>query len=240
MKKITVLKISALILFAIGVWFIFQQFDTKDKFQEILQWVEELGLWAPVFFVGLYLCTAGILLPVVVLTIGAGVLFGIIGGTILITFAYCLSASILFLISRNWSRSSLAKKLENNPKFEAIDKAIENDGWKIVAMLRFVPILNSNIVNYACGLTRISLQKYLLGTFLGIFPGAIMYAYVGFLMGDISTMDRETNAKSTVEWVLLIFGLAATIFTTVYITQKVKKALPENIRQTKEEDDQKS
>lgn len=208
-----------------GIVYVILHFNPQAHSADTLIWIKAQGWRAPALFVLLFLSTAGIVMPVVLLVVAAGILFGVFQGTLIILFCTLLSATILFLIARKCGCSGISKKIEANPKFKAIDAAIAERGWKIVAMLRLVPILNSNLISYACGLSRIHLKDYLAGTLLGSFPAAVLYTYIGFLIGDIAKMGVKASGRSPLEWAMAIAGLIATAVLTVYIIRLAKKIL---------------
>ncbi|PIW65066.1 MAG: hypothetical protein COW13_00115, partial [Candidatus Omnitrophica bacterium CG12_big_fil_rev_8_21_14_0_65_50_5] len=190
-----------------GIVYVVLHSNSQARFTDALVWIKTQGWRAPALFVLLFLSTAGIVMPVAFLVVAAGILFGVFQGTLIILFCTLLSATILFLIARKAGCGNISKTIEANPKFKAIDAAIAKSGWKIVAMLRLVPILNSNLINYACGLTRIHLKNYLMGTLLGSFPAAVLYTYIGFLIGDIAKMHAQNSGRSAMEWALVIVSL---------------------------------
>jgi uncharacterized membrane protein YdjX (TVP38/TMEM64 family) len=82
-----------------------------------------------------------------------------------------------------------------------------------------------NVLNYAYGLTGVSLKDYFFGS-LGMIPGTIMYVYIGSLAGSIATIGTETQPTNpTVQWAIRIIGFIATVMVTLYVTHVARKAL---------------
>ena len=81
------------------------------------------------------------------------------------------------------------------------------------------------MLNYALGLTRVSLRDYLLASWIGMMPGTVMYVYLGSL-ANVGAGHRE---RTTSEWILYGVGLLATIVVTVFVTRLAKKALAKKI-----------
>lgn len=73
------------------------------------------------------------------------------------------------------------KLAENNTKFKAIDKAIGRNGFKVVTLLRLSPLLPLSLSNYFYGLTSVDLPSYVTGSWLGMFPGTVLYVLAGDL-----------------------------------------------------------
>jgi uncharacterized membrane protein YdjX (TVP38/TMEM64 family) len=184
-----------------------------------LDWVANLGLWGPLVFLILYVLACVCFIPGSILTLGAGALFGVIKGTIMVSLSATLGATAAFLVGRYLARDWVARKIERNPKFRAIDKAVAEEGWKIVLLTRLSPVFPFNLLNYAFGLTRIRLRDYVLASWIGTLPGTVLYVYVG------SLAHVGARHTTTAEWVLRGVGLLATLAVTIVLTRVAKKAL---------------
>ena len=146
--------------------------------QQFINWVRGLGALGYIVYTLGY-AIAGLFLPASVLTIGAGVLFGIIGGTIVVMIGATLAATIAFVLARTVLRKRIEKMTANHPKFRAVDRAIAREGPKIVVLVRLAAVFPFLFVNYAFGLTGIRTLPYVIATFIGILPGAIAFVYLG-------------------------------------------------------------
>jgi uncharacterized membrane protein YdjX (TVP38/TMEM64 family) len=138
-----------------------------------------------------------------------------------------------FLIGRYFARNWVTQKVQGNPQFQAIDRAIAREGFKIVLLTRLSPIFPFNLLNYALGITQVSLQDYLLGS-LGMIPGTILYVYIGSLAGSIATIGQQRTIDPQAQqwkWALQIVGFIATIAVTIYITKVAKAALNESLKE---------
>src|SRR5512134_2247807 len=133
-------------------------------------WVESLGVWGPVVFVLGYIVATVAFVPGSLLTLGAGAIFGLVQGTALVLAGATLGASAAFLVSRYLARDAVERRLAGNARFAAIDRAVGAQGRKIVLLLRLSPVFPFNLLNYALGLTRVSLADYALAAF-GMLPG---------------------------------------------------------------------
>jgi uncharacterized membrane protein YdjX (TVP38/TMEM64 family) len=200
-------------------------FQPQLFLKNTLQWIDGLGTIGPLAFIGIYIIATIAFLPGSILTLGAGVVFGVGLGTIYVFIGAMLGATAAFLVGRYLARNWVAQKIAGNSKFRAIDQAVGQDGLKIVLLTRLSPVFPFNFLNYAFGLTSVSLQDYVLGS-VGILPGTIMYVYLGSLAGNlalIGTAAQPTN--SNLQWALQIIGLLATVVVTVYVTRLAKQAL---------------
>lgn len=200
-----------------------------ELLRQALQWINGLGPAGALAFIALYAVAAVAFLPGSILTLGAGAVFGIVAGTIYAFTGATLGAIAAFLVGRYLARGWVAGKIKDNPKFLAIDRAVGQAGFKIVLLTRLSPVFPFNLLNYAFGITAVSLRDYALAS-IGMIPGALMYVYIGSLAGSLATLGSASAAThSELQWALRIVGLVATVAVTVYITRIARKALAERI-----------
>src|SRR5437660_4191126 len=83
-------------------------------------------------FILIYILACVLFLPGSLLTLGAGVLFGVMRGAVIVSIASTLGATAAFLVGRLLARDWVAKRIQTKPKFKAIDEAVAVEGWKIV------------------------------------------------------------------------------------------------------------
>src|SRR6185312_15377195 len=96
--------------------------------------------WAPAVFVAVYVGACLALVPASLLTVAGGAIFGLLAGTLLVFIGATVGASAAFLIARYVARRPVARRIAARPQFEAIDRAIGVEGFKIVALLRLSPL----------------------------------------------------------------------------------------------------
>ncbi|MBD2484831.1 TVP38/TMEM64 family protein [Planktothrix sp. FACHB-1365] len=196
----------------------------------LLDWVEHLGFWGPIAFIIIYNLATILFIPGSLLTLGAGVIFGVIWGSIYVSIGSVIGATFAFLIGRYLARNWVAKKLENYENFKAIDQAVGEEGWKIVGLTRLSPIFPFNLLNYAFGLTNVSLKDYFLASWIGMLPGTILYVYLGSLVGSLAQLGMGERSRTPIEWLLYGIGLMATVIVTIYITKIAQNALNQKIK----------
>lgn len=193
--------------------------------QALLQWVDGLGMWGPVVLGVAYIVACIAFVPGFILTLGAGALFGVLTGAITISIASTLGATCAFLIARYAARDQVEAWIAAKPRFAAIESAIGQKGWRVILLIRLSPLLPFNVLNYALGLTSISLRDYFFASWVGMFPGTLLYVYVGSLLGDLAQLDAGARTRSGLEWAYYAMGLVATFLVTVYVTRIARKAL---------------
>ena len=201
--------------------------DAPARLRDALQWVDQLGWLGVGIFIALYVLACIFFIPGSMLTLGAGVVFGVTKGSIIVSIASTLGATAAFIAGRYLARDWIGGKIAGNAKFKAIDDAIGREGWRIVGLTRLSPIFPFNLLNYAFGVTRISLGQYVLASWIGMMPGTMMYVYIGSLAGSLATLgsDGAEQQKSPAQWALYAVGLLATVAVTVYVTKIARKAL---------------
>lgn len=193
--------------------------------ERALDWVGALGVRGQVLFVLIYIVATVLLIPGSALGLGAGALFGVVRGSVLVSLASTLGATCAFLLGRYLARDWVARRIERRTLFAAIDRAVAGEGWKIVLLTRLSPVFPFTLLNYAFGLTRVSLRDYVLASWVGMMPGTVMYVY----LGSLARAGVERRARTTGEWVLYGVGLLATIIVTVLVTRLARKALANKI-----------
>jgi uncharacterized membrane protein YdjX (TVP38/TMEM64 family) len=188
-------------------------------------WVDGLGAAAGAVFVVGYALAAVALLPGSVLTLAAGAIFGLWRGTLYTFVGATLGACLAFLIARYLARRAVERRLQANPRFAAIDRAVGREGGKIVLLLRLSPVFPYNLLNYALGLTRVRFRDYALAS-LGMLPGTLLYVYYGKVIGDVAALAAGVEVeKGAAGWLTLGVGLLATVAVTAYVTRIARRAL---------------
>ena len=204
-------------------------FNPQQWLRTALEWIQDLGPVGAIAFIFIYIIATVAFLPGSILTLGAGVLFGVVLGSCYVFVGATIGATAAFLVGRYIARGWVSQKIEGNDKFKAIDEAVGREGFKIVLLTRLSPVFPFNLLNYAYGVTGVSLKDYFFGS-VGMFPGTVMYVYIGSLAGSLATIgtgDQPTNPA--VQWAIRIIGFIATVAVTVYVTRVARKALEEKV-----------
>ena len=194
---------------------------------QFVTWVGGLGALGPVVFVVGYAAAVVGFVPGSLLTLAGGALFGVVHGVGYVFLAAVIGSTLSFLIARHLARKAVARRIEGDARFRAIDRAIGEQGRRIVFLLRLSPVFPFSLLNYALGLTRVRLVDYLIAA-LGMLPGTILYVYLGKLGGDVAAAAGGVRAERGVaDWALLVVGLVATAAVTFLITRIARRALEE-------------
>ncbi len=224
------IKLALALLVVAGVLVAAKFLHVPDLLRSLLRWIENLGGWAPVIFILVYIVACVLFLPGSILTLGAGLIFGVGFGSIYVSIGATLGATAAFLVGRYLARGWVARKVAGNAKFQAIDEAVAREGWKIVLLTRLSPVFPFNLLNYAFGVTRVSLRDYFFASWIGMLPGTVLFVYIGSLAGSLANLGAKSDRTRTpAEWALYGVGLLATIVVTVYVTRLAKRALAQRI-----------
>ena len=193
---------------------------------DILKWIESLGYIGGIAFIAIYILSTVVFIPATILTLGAGVVFGVVWGYLYVFVGATLGAIAAFVIGRYLARDWIGKKIEENQKFVAIDQAVAHSGFKIVLLTRLSPLFPFNLLNYAFGITGVSFKEYALAS-IGMLPATVMYVYIGSIAGDVARIGSEDQSTDAIKWGIRIIGFIATVAVTVYATRLAQKAIAE-------------
>jgi uncharacterized membrane protein YdjX (TVP38/TMEM64 family) len=183
-------------------------------------WVAHLGFWGVLLFIVVYIFATVLFFPASILTIGAGFVFGVLRGTVVVSIAATAGAAIAFLIARYLARHQIERQVARNPRFKRIDRAIGERGAKLVFLLRLSPLIPFNLSNYFYGLTSVKFWPYVLASWIGMLPGTLLYVYLGAAgKAGLSGAAGQGSGRSRWEYVLFGVGLIATVVVTVWITR---------------------
>lgn len=141
-----------------------------------------LGLFGPLIFALAYAVLTVLLMPGAPLTIASGALFGVVGGGIVVMFGATAGAAASFLISRRSTRGAVEQA--RGAKLEALEERFGGRGFPAMLVLRMIPLVPFNVLNYAAGATAISTREYMLATVIGIIPGVFVFTALGAGLSD--------------------------------------------------------
>jgi len=193
-------------------------FPVQDWVQAFSAWIGGLGAWGVLIYAAAYAGALVVLLPAAPFTIGAGLIYGLWGFPVALVSA-TLGASLAFLVSRHLVRGRVARLIAGRPGLRAIDRAVGEEGWRVVALLRLSPLVPFNLQNYACGVSSIGFWPYVAATGAGIAPGCLLYVYLGV------AGRAASGGFGPVRWALLGLGLAATVAVTLLVGRRARAVL---------------
>lgn len=221
----------AILVGAISLVVFVRSLPTKDLLASLEAWISSLGVWGPIVLTLAYIVATVLLVPGTILTLVAGAIYGLGVGTVIVSIGSTIGASLCFLIARYAARERVARWAQRYPLFHAIDSAIGEGGWKVVALLRLSPAIPFNVQNYLYGLTSVRFWPYVTASWLAMLPGTFLYVYLGHVTGAALGQQRE---RSPLEWVFLGIGLAATVLVSVYIARLARRKIHDQVSDSTE------
>ena len=147
--------------------------------QFLVQQLKQWGNWAVCFFVLVYMVATVLGVPGTVITIAGSVVFGLVWGTFWSVVGATLGAIGAFGVARYLLRNWAVRRFGHHKALVRFNQAVMDKPLAFVLSVRFAPISPFNVVNFLFGLTPISWVDYAVGTFFGIMPGTLAYAWLG-------------------------------------------------------------
>lgn len=220
--KLNRVIVAILLLAVVVAGFLF--LPVRQWFMVFESHVKALGALGPIAVVLIYVLCTVLLVPGSVVTVGAGTLFGLKTGFLVVVAGANLGALCSFLLARSFLRQKVVQWAVANPKFRSLDQAIGKQGFKMVLLTRLSPIFPFVLLNYFLGLTAVRTGAYILGNLLGMLPAMFLLVYLGAAARDAITGEVDVSADFYRE-ILKYVGLAATIAVMVIVTRIARKAL---------------
>lgn len=178
-------------------YFHLEQYLEKERLR---QFISSYGAWGPVIYLILWILIPAMFLPGLPLTLAGGVMFGPLWGTVYAVVGATAGGTVAFLMARYLARDWVESKLAGT-RWLALDEKVSRQGWKVVAFTRIIPIFPYFILNFAFGLTRISLLAYVLATFC--FIGPPIFAYVYFSANLLDLLQGEVSRELVIGIILV-------------------------------------
>jgi len=175
-----------------------------------------------------------LMLPVSLMTMLAGFLFGLIQGFALVWTAGLFASVIAFWISRYFARTWIERRIRRNPTFTAIDKAIRRKGLLVVLLTRIVMILPYPALNYSLGLTSVSLRNYVIGTGIGSALPVFLFVYLGTTVSNVAAIINGDVHLGNTEILIAASGLIVIIAVVLLIVRASGKILKEELLATRQ------
>ena len=209
-----------------GVLVAFRVFDGPHLLLAAVEWIRSAGVVGAIAFALLFVVATVLLLPASALTLGAGFAWGPLWGFVVVLPSAVLASTAAFVLSRGVARPWVEARIGQSPRFRAIDEAVGEGGFRLVLLLRLSPLIPFNLLNPTLGLTRVSLRDFVLGSAIGMAPGALLYLYLGSLVTSASQLlSGERPPAGSVGTALYVLGLVATVAVTVGVSRAARVAL---------------
>lgn len=224
------LQAASILLLLAGAVLVLRALPVEAAFVRLEDATRAMGWLGPVVYGAAYVLAALAFVPGSALTLGAGAIFGPRLGFVVVSLASTTTAAGAFLIARHVARHRVESLARSYPRFQAVDRAITEGGWRVVALLRLSPAMPFSAGNYLFGLTAVSFWPYVFTSWIAMLPGTFLYVYLGYAGRAAAGGTERTPA----EWALLGAGLLATVAVTAYVTRLARREMARQERLTGE------
>jgi uncharacterized membrane protein YdjX (TVP38/TMEM64 family) len=187
-RRVSLPRLALLLLLAAGIIWLLTHRDWLRP-ESIGPAVLALGIWAPIAFVLIYATATVLFFSGAILSLLGGALFGPVWGAAWNLAGATLGAAIAFLLARTVAGEWAARRIGG--RLQRLIDGVTAEGWRFVALMRLVPLVPFNLLNYALGLTGISLSAYIATSAVCMLPGAIAYTWLGYAGSSVATGDTE-------------------------------------------------
>lgn len=217
--------IAASIVFVAALLAVMVHFGAHEQVLRLLRWFEAQGAWASLLFILIMAAAVVLVLPGVLLTTGAGFVFGVVEGSIYVVLGTTLGAALAFLIARYLFGQRAREFIMARARLRVVSEELTAQGWKIVLLMRLIPFFPSKVSNYVFGLTTFTLRGFIAGSLLGFIPFSVHNVYLGSLAADLTNLSARNLARTPLQWALYGAGFTATVVAVVYLNRLARRAL---------------
>jgi len=199
--------IVAFFAFDLGRFFTLDYFKSQQA--TISAYYEAHRVKTAALFFLVYIAVTGLSLPgAAIMTLVAGAIFGLLWGTVIVSFASSIGATLAFLASRFLFRDAIQKKFGD--KLAAFNRGFEKEGAFYLFALRLVPAFPFFVINLVMGLTPIKTRTFYWVSQLGMLLGTVVYVNAGTQLARIDSLKGILSPGLLLSFVLLgIFPLIA-------------------------------
>jgi uncharacterized membrane protein YdjX (TVP38/TMEM64 family) len=194
-------------------------------------WFQRKGSAGAILYGALYVLATVLLFPGTPLTLGAGFLYGTAVGSAVVSIASTAAATAGFLLARYIAADWLARRSERYSSLRTLDRSIAEHGFKMVLIMRLQPVfIPFAYLNMGLGLSRVRLRDFVIGSWLGMLPGTILYVYAGSLLNaayftHFSARSLTVHEPIGLHRILFLFGGAAFLAFCLLISHVARTSL---------------
>lgn len=160
--------------------------------QELQAALQGLGSWAAVAYIGLFTLLPAFFFPVAVLALAGGLLFGLWWGSLYTFVGAILNCTLMFFLARYAGRKQveglIRRKLSKQWQ-QRLENLNSSGGFLLLIILRLIPAVPYNLINYAFGLSAMAFPTYILASCIGIIPGTLAFINIGDKALDVTSPD---------------------------------------------------
>lgn len=214
MSKGKLAVVAVIVILAVAfLWFDLGRFLNleylKSRQADIDAFYHEHPLTLLAVYFAAYVAITGLSLPgAAIMTLAGGAVFGLLWGTVVVSFASTLGATVAFIVSRYILREGIQRRYGD--RLKTINAGVERDGAFYLFTMRLVPAFPFFVINLVMGLTPMRTLTFALVSQLGMLPGTIVYVNAGTQLGRIESLQGILSPTLIGSFVLLgVFPLVA-------------------------------
>lgn len=209
-----------LLVLALAIWF---GRDFAHHLPALEQWIASHGAWGcTVFLLALILGTS-LFVPDTLFAVAAGVLFGVMWGTVIVVAGCVLTAALDYALARQFLQSLVRRWLAVNPRLAAIERAVKAEGLRFLFLLRLTPV-HPVTVSYLLGASNTRFPVFLTAT-LGLIPALFVEVYFGYAAKHLAKVSGQVGEHSPLHTLLTVAGLALGVGLLLYVIRLARRAL---------------
>ena len=204
--------------------------DARALLTGFLGWVQDFGILGLPIFVILHAAAIVVLFPGVLFPLGAGFLYGPVLGTVVSVAGKVIGALVAFLIARHLLDGTVSEERRRrfhrkHPRLERLELELPEGGWRMVLLIRLVPVIPFKISNYFFGWSAFRKRDFVLGTLVGAVPFSFLNAYLGSLAADVAGITQRSTPQGPLGWTIYLGGAALALGAAVAIGRRAHAIL---------------
>ena len=160
--------------------------------QQLQQFLQELGSWAAIGYIALFTILPAFFFPVAVLALAGGLLFGLWWGSLYTFLGAILNCTLMFFLARYVGRKRVEDLIRRKLTLQwqkRLEDLNSSGGFLLLILLRLIPAVPYNLINYAFGLSSMGYGTYILASAIGIIPGTFAFINIGDKALDVTSPD---------------------------------------------------
>lgn len=199
--------------------------DSAKEIAAVDSWVAGIGLMGGLVFVLVVVVLTSVFVPSSLFAAMAGAAFGLFWGTLAMTGGIVLAAALDHLLARKLLACRIERMLRNHPKLQAIQRAVQKEGFHLQIMLRLAP-LNAVTVNYVLGAAGVRFPPFM-AAMLGTVPGTFVEVYFGHVAKHVSKIAANSSPHSLAQSAVTVVGFLVCVALMIFIGRKAQRAIAE-------------
>lgn len=187
--------------------------------QQLHTMLQGLGIWAPAAYIGMFTLLPAFFFPVAVLALAGGLLFGLWQGSLYTFLGAIANCSLMFFLARYVGRDkaeTLIREKMSPVWQQRLQDLNSGGGFLLLIILRLIPAVPYNLINYAFGLSAMTYPTYILASAIGIIPGTLAFINIGDKALDVTSPGFLT----AIGLLVLLLGTTAVLGKKLYSNKK--------------------